>query len=95
MPCYDPQENKTPPFDPHNNPTAELLCEAMQKATITNPAFFSSCSPGLQAWWQTHQRRDFLRVKRELAATADAAAYQAVLARLTPYERELLRSGGV
>lgn len=85
MPCYDgPYEDPKP--DPHDGPAAELLCALLQ-----NDETLAHTSPALHVWWIEHKERDRRRVELEVARARTAAAKEQALAKLTPYERKLLR----
>lgn len=75
------------------NAVDHLVAEACQKCQALTPDALAACSLELQTWWRDHQRADAERLKREQQQCADAAAREAALAKLTPYERNLLKVG--
>lgn len=61
------------------------LCARLQATDVTR------YSLEMQIWWRDHQRADKARIERDLKKAKDATARKAALAKLTPYERKLLR----
>ena len=66
-----------------NQDTAKL-CELCQKVDVTK------YSLELQIWWRDHQEADRARLKKEIEATKKAKDKDKAIAKLTPYERDLL-----
>ena len=60
------------------------LCRQLQNRDA------SQLSLEAQMWWRDHQEVDAARLRREAAEHKTEAARQEALAKLTPYERELL-----
>lgn len=60
------------------------LCERLQFVSVKDH------SPEMQIWWRDHQAADKARIERELAMEKEADARIAAVAKLTPYERQLL-----
>lgn len=60
------------------------LCEQLQKTDVTK------YSLEMQLWWRNHQRADAKRIKEEQETIQKEAEKKKALAKLTPYERELL-----
>lgn len=60
------------------------LCQRLQSVDVTK------YSLELQMWWRDHKEADKKRVEQEVAAARFQAERAAVIAKLTPYERELL-----
>ncbi len=60
------------------------LCERLQAVDVTK------YSLEMQIWWRDHQAADKTRIEHELARKRSAEDRKAALAKLTPYERELL-----
>ncbi len=61
------------------------LCGRLQELDVTE------YSLEMQMWWRDHQRADARRVEKELKEAKDAAAYEAAVAKLTPYELSLIK----
>lgn len=74
----------------HNGELSELFCSVMQLVE-ENAAIFSSVSPDVLIWWAEHKKRDRTRVHAEIARKKTEDDKEAALAKLTPYERRLLR----
>jgi hypothetical protein len=60
------------------------LCSKLQTLDV------SKCSLEMQIWWRDHQKSDKERIEAEIKAKKTEEEKQAALAKLTPYERELL-----
>lgn len=66
-----------------------LLCEVCQ--VLEDQGFDFTKRPTLWNWWTAHKAADKIRVERELAAAKQKADTEAALAKLTEYEKRLLR----
>lgn len=77
-----------PPRNDHNGPAADALCKVLQDHEARGEM---GCfdAPTL-AWWKEHKKRDLARVKKDLADAERANARSEALAKLTPFERQLL-----
>ena len=62
------------------------LCTALQNADV------SKYSLEMQMWWRDHQAADKQRLLKEMESAKHAEDVEAALAKLTPYERELIKS---
>lgn len=60
------------------------LCSILQTKDVTQ------YSLEMQMWWRDHQIADKKRIQEELEAEKTEAARKRAIAKLTPYERELL-----
>ncbi len=60
------------------------LCDRLQSVDVTK------YSLELQMWWRDHQRADKERIEHELARKKHDSDREAVISKLTPYERKLL-----
>lgn len=67
-----------------NTITAEL-CRRLQSQDV------SKLSLEMQIWWRDHKKADAQRVEKELADKKTEENRQAAIAKLTPYERKLLK----
>ena len=65
--------------------TTEELCDKIQKIKDIN-----TYSLELQMWWRDHQEADKERIETELKKVKAKEEQTKVLAKLTPYERELI-----
>ena len=66
-----------------DNKTHEL-CEKLQGVDV------SKYSLEMQLWWREHQKADAIRVNAEIKAIKNKKALEKALAKLTPYEKQLL-----
>ena len=64
--------------------TAEL-CSKLQEIDITK------YSLEMQMWWRDHKKADAARLKSEIKSHKDKDAKEKAIAKLTPYERKLLK----
>lgn len=87
MPCSDGGYPPSEP-DPHNGPTAELLCHVMQEKEARGQ--LEGLNHAVLAWWQEHKARDRKRLQAEMKSQKDQAARDEALALLTPHQRRLL-----
>lgn len=87
MPCSD-GGYPTPEPDPHNGPTAELLCHVMQEKEARGQ--MEGLNHAVLAWWDEHKARDRKRLQAQMARKKDEDERQAALALLSPHQRRLL-----
>lgn len=87
MPCTC-DDYPAPEPDIHNGPLADALCKVLQDHAARGEM---ECfdAPTL-AWWEEHKKRDRERVRQDIRAAAKRGQMEAALAKLTPFERELL-----
>lgn len=88
MPCRCDGYPEPEP-DTHNGPLAETLCKTLQEHEARGE--MSCFNEATLRWWEEHKRRDKARVEEDLRRATEAKARNEALAKLTPYERELLR----
>lgn len=67
---------------------AAQLCRKLQYMPASA---ITAQSLELQLWWRDHQAADMRHVAEDLAKARDAKNRRAALAKLTPYERQLLK----
>lgn len=68
-----------------NNALVLELCSRLQNVDVTK------YSLEMQIWWRDHQIADKKRVKEEVKKAKEQKDLENVLAKLTPYERKLLK----
>lgn len=72
MPCYDPRDDSPEAIRSeeraklvteftHNSPVAEMLCAVMKILHPNDRSRVASMVPGLEKWWDDHQKRDALK----------------------------------
>lgn len=88
MPCRC-DDYPEPEPDLHNGPLAEMLCATMADHEARGE--MSCFSKDQLTWWKEHKKRDAARLKEDARRAKTAADKKAALAKLTPYERSLLR----
>ena len=77
-----------PEPDLHNGPLAEQMCAIMAAHEARGEM---SCFTADQlVWWEEHKKRDLARLTQDWKSIQEKADRQALLAKLTPYEKELL-----
>ena len=62
----------------------DKLCSKLQQRDV------SELSLEMQIWWRDHQKADKARLQEEMKRLKDKELRKAAIAKLTPYERELL-----
>lgn len=68
----------------HLDQKTEELCSKLQQTDVTK------YSLEMQIWWRDHQKADAERLQKEIDEKKNAEEKEAVLAKLTTYERRLL-----
>jgi len=69
----------------NENELVAELCSKLQKINVTE------YSLEMQIWWRDHKKHDKERVERELSETKTRSERATALAKLTEYEKKLLR----
>lgn len=88
MPCTCDGYPEPEP-DLHNGPLAEMLCAVMQEHEARGEM---SCFTKEQLrWWKEHKKRDEARVRQDMRRAKREEDRAALLAKLSPYERSLLK----
>lgn len=77
-----------PAPDLHSGPVAEALCKVMQEHEARGE--MGCFDAATLKWWEDHKERDRRRIKQDLAEAGRRGAVAAALAKLSPFERELL-----
>ena len=66
------------------NQLVDKLCKRLQRRDVTK------LSLEMQIWWRDHQKADKARLQEEMKQLKDKKLRKAALAKLTPYEQQLL-----
>ena len=77
-----------PAPDMHNGPVAEALCKVMQEHEARGE--MGCFDAAALKWWEEHKARDKARVQQDLREAERRNARAEALAKLTPFERQLL-----
>lgn len=87
MPCTCDGYPEPKP-DLHNGPLADMLCAVLQNHEARGE--MGCFSAATLKWWEEHKARDKARVEQDLRDAIKRKQRDAVIAKLTPYERKLL-----
>ena len=68
----------------HCDKLTAQLCKKLQETDVTK------YSLEMQMWWRDHQKADKERLEKEIESAKKESDKKKALAKLTPYERELL-----
>ncbi len=90
MPCNCDGYPEPEP-DTHSGPVAEALCKVMQEHEARGE--MGCFDAEALAWWEEHKRRDRQRLAQDLANAELKNKRAEALAKLTPFERQLLGLG--
>ena len=66
------------------NQLVDKLCKRLQRRDVTK------LSLEMQIWWRDHQKADKARLQEEMKQLKDKKLRKAALAKLSPYEQQLL-----
>ena len=66
------------------NQLVDKLCKRLQRRDVTK------LSLEMQIWWRDHQKADKARLQEEMKQLKDKRLRKAALAKLSPYEQQLL-----
>ena len=68
----------------NENQLVDKLCKRLQRRDVTK------LSLEMQIWWRDHQKADKARLQEEMKQLKDKKLRKAALAKLSPYEQQLL-----